>query len=733
MKIGESRDDLRAREILHPIATRRLLSFWPLVLPLLIWFLPHPGAFPYPSPEAPFSDLTISHYPNALYLREALVEWRTIPLWSPLILSGTPFFADPLSGLHYPPGWLALLFPLPFGFNLTVMAHLLWGGWGMHRLMASEGVGRAGSLLAALGMMCMPKLAAHYGAGHLTLTYAVLWTPWLLWMERARRGSAGSRTGIWRQPGLALGMIALADPRWVAFALPLWWAYGALAEPAEVARNRLTTTLRGLAGQTTLGLLLAAPLWIPLLEYTRGSTRAGLLVREALVFSLPPARLLGLMFPDFGAVQEWMAYPGGIVSILAVVALVLPEARAKSRFWIGAAVLAVFVSLGEHFVPVRWLMSLPGFSVLRVPSRALFVTAIALIVVAARAADRVLFRPRAAVPPPVNLLLAALLGVGATLSLGVRWATGDWALPFVWGAAVTGAVWLWTVATRRAWISRRWAIVLLLALSLADWGAVDRSVLSLRPAGEVLSRREDLARYLAGQPGKFRVYSPSYSLPQHTAARYDLELADGVDPLQLAAYASFMDLATGVPRTGYSVTLPPFASARPATDNAPYRPDAELLGWLNVRFLAADFPLEGAGLELMQEIDGVRLYRNAYVRPRGWVQPAAEGTGDQWQGLRDLKWTPNRVEAIADGPGTLTLSEIDYPGWQVAVDGEVREIQTVVGLLRGVRLEAGEHRVTFDFRPFSLTIGLLAGAVGWGWLALLVFVEKRDRRGGQRD
>ena len=88
-----------------------------VLLPLFL-LLPALADFPYPSTQALFSDLTISHYPNAEYLRQSLLSGGSLPLWSPGILSGYPFAANPLSGIWYPPGWLALVLPLPHAFNL---------------------------------------------------------------------------------------------------------------------------------------------------------------------------------------------------------------------------------------------------------------------------------------------------------------------------------------------------------------------------------------------------------------------------------------------------------------------------------------------------------------------------------------------------------------------------------------------------------------------------------------
>ncbi|HEX2980540.1 MAG TPA: hypothetical protein VHO48_09775, partial [Anaerolineaceae bacterium] len=94
----------------------RMKYGWVLALPLVM-LLPFLGQFAYPI-HSSFSDLAISHYPNAVFLRRSILVYGQIPLWSGSILSGYPFAANPLSGLWYPPGWLALLFPLPFGLNL---------------------------------------------------------------------------------------------------------------------------------------------------------------------------------------------------------------------------------------------------------------------------------------------------------------------------------------------------------------------------------------------------------------------------------------------------------------------------------------------------------------------------------------------------------------------------------------------------------------------------------------
>ncbi|MEE8568123.1 MAG: hypothetical protein V3S81_05895, partial [Anaerolineales bacterium] len=93
---------------------RRLIDSLLLLLIPTLWLaviVPNPDGFPFWR-GASYSDLLISHWPNAFYLRQSIFKWGQIPLWNPTTLGGAPFAADPLSGLWYPPNWLTLVIPI---------------------------------------------------------------------------------------------------------------------------------------------------------------------------------------------------------------------------------------------------------------------------------------------------------------------------------------------------------------------------------------------------------------------------------------------------------------------------------------------------------------------------------------------------------------------------------------------------------------------------------------------
>jgi hypothetical protein len=703
--------------------------FWFFLLPVLI-IVPFLADFIY-MPGAQFSDLAISHAPNAIFLRQALENWRQIPLWSNTILGGYPFAADPLSGLWYPPGWLGIVLPIPLGFNLAFALHLVWAGLGMYLFLRAEGKNHLAAVMGGLAFELLPKLFSHYAAGHVTLAYAVTWTPWILWAEK--RALLRERRSL--LPAAALAVTALADVRWAALAGLLWVAYAIYQRwprrhvvfiaredagiPAKQLQGRLWRDFGRLAGylvvQVLLAVLMAAPLIFPLVQYTSLSTRVGLTPQESAVFSLPPSRLLGLLYPDIGGNAEFILYSGGLALILAILAFYVPIKRRDSWFWGLILLAALLISLGTSlpFWPV--LAHLPGFGLLRVPSRALFLAGFAFSVLTGYGGQALLEshpHERLKGKPEASLLIVALAAFTCLMAAAIGLVTRSLPLNFMVGAISILLAAVWTLLRKSERLPGGvWAAGALVLL-LVNLGLVDRLSIVPKAPNIVFADGSEVASYLASQPGEFRVYSPSYSLPQQTAVRYGLQLVEGVDPLQLTSFTDFMRQATGVPMPGYSVTMPPLEGDDPSTANAAYLPDPEKLGLLNVRYVVSEFDLVEDGLMLRARLGSTRVYENLDAMPRAWLQQS-DGTVAPPQDVTLVRQTANEIDIFANGGGRLVLSEIAYPGWRVWVDGRESQVQTYNGVLRSVVLSPGPHQISFIFRPKAVILGLAFGAAAW--------------------
>jgi hypothetical protein len=675
--------------------------FWFVFLLPVIALLPFLGFFMY-AKGAGFSDLVISHYPNALWIQQSWQNWREIPLWSSTILSGYPFAADPLSGLHYPLAWPAYLLPQPLGLNLMMLLHILAGGLGMWLFLRGEGLDRLPSLLGALAFEAMPKIFAHLGAGHVTLVYAVSLTSYLLLCQQQQKR--------WWNAGLVLGLIALADPRWAAFSGLLWLAYLLKTAYSNGIRFLSTgITLLKILGVVVLAGMLAAALLVPLADYTRLSTRSLMTSQDTLALSLPPEQLLSLLIPPLGSMQEWVLYPGAMVLVLLVAALPDKGFRQKTTFWFVLALVSLLYSFGSYIPGMAWITSLPGLDLLRVPSRALFVLGFVLAVIASYALQTILL--------DVDLLsrkvrvnpLPLLVGLDFLLILlsGAGWAvTRQFPPRFAWGALALMAALVLIFLLRGRKITPSIFGVSVLALLVLDLCTSNVLGLDFRPASQVLGEGSQTAAAILAQGKPARVYSPSYSIPQQTAVSKGLSLADGVDPLQLSAYVQWMERASGVSTGGYSVTVPAYKNGETKTDNKDALPDARLLGLLNVGYVASEFDLNVQGLSELGRFGATRLYQNQEVKPRAWVQDASAQLGERISAQVSLISTANSLDLDAQGPGTLVLAEISYPGWQAWLDGSPVPIQTIEGLLRGISLGPGQHHIRMVFQPVSLYAGI---------------------------
>jgi hypothetical protein len=288
--------------------------------------------------------------------------------------------------------------------------------------------------------------------------------------------------------------------------------------------------------------------------------------------------------------------------------------------------------------------------------------------------------------------------------------------------------------------SKRLALLMIASMSI-DLLSVDWLLYRPVTIDQAMADGREAAAWLAAQPGSFRVYSPSYSIPQQVAQTYQLPMADGIDPLQLSRYVTFMQRASGAGPWGYSVTLPAFPNVKSDEDIrtalSKVVPDARLFGLLNVKYVVAAFPISQLGLIERARFGSTIVYENTRVMPRAFVMGKIDvaidsGAAQQWlldrsvsdsavvEGLPasiDFAVQPpeasivraqaDRIEVRASGPGLLVLSEIYAPDWQAQIDGAATTIYPTDVTLRGVLLPPGDHTVVLTYQPRRLYLGAM--------------------------
>ena len=125
---------------------------------------------------------------------------------------------------------------------------------------------------------------------------------------------------------------------------------------------------------------------------------------------------------------------------------------------------------------------------------------------------------------------------------------------------------------------------------------------------EVIYSNLNLMEKLSANPPYFRIYTPSYSIPQEQGSYWNINQINGIDPIQLEKYVDYFERLSNISIDGYSVTLPPFDSANPAIDNIDSCPNIDLLKELNTKYVVSSFELSNCNLVNFEFFDNQYVY-----------------------------------------------------------------------------------------------------------------------------
>ncbi|MBI4631668.1 MAG: hypothetical protein HY740_08140, partial [Chloroflexi bacterium] len=136
-----------------------------------------------------------------------------------------------------------------------------------------------------------------------------------------------------------------------------------------------------------LFLLLTSISWLPLLEFIQHSSRSSLTPNEAGALALPLSSLLGFIIPNLGGFHEWQTYLGVAPLVLAIIGAIKTRSNLQSRISILLIFFSLWFALGTQAGLFTLIANIPFASLLRIPSRAIFVVGIIVAWLAVRGAQ----------------------------------------------------------------------------------------------------------------------------------------------------------------------------------------------------------------------------------------------------------------------------------------------------------------------------------------------------------
>ncbi len=403
----------------HPVflGTAWLLSLFAPLLP--------------PSRVLANRDVANFHLPLRLTFRNLAAFG--LPAWNPFLNGGQPILSNPSYGAFYPPSWLVFAVPPHYALSLLTIFHAglaFAGAWFLARRL---GCGRGAAALAAVGFSGCGVFLSLLGA--LNLLWSLAWFPWpLAWAEQALSAAPGER---WWRPALlaggALGLQLLnGEPAMVVVS-----GLALLALAASAAWRRPSVAPRILL-PFAFALALAAAQLVPTLARLADSPREHLPAAQATLWSMPPARLVEVVFPRFfgdpvrdveGRFFGWRLndlhhpfleslYPGLLLAVLGLSAL-LSGGIPRRGAWLLLAFGGGFLALGRHNPVYEGLRrSVPVLAVLRFPEKFAVLTVLALVVAGFLGWQRLLAERQAGRPQAADLPLAlSLVALASALTL----------------------------------------------------------------------------------------------------------------------------------------------------------------------------------------------------------------------------------------------------------------------------------------------------------------------------
>ncbi|MHB8134700.1 MAG: YfhO family protein [Anaerolineaceae bacterium] len=640
------------------------------------------------------TDLLSTHLPISKQINYAISTFHQIPLWNIFQFSGQPLVADPLSGYWYLPNWLTFLFPFPITFNILIFLHLVWSGIGMYIFLTKKRLMNIPALFGALCWMGTPKIIGYLAGGQISTIFAFAWLPWLFIVCEDFINLTNKKTLI--HTAAIISTIILVDIRWGFFctifvSLYIVWNISSLKKSNFINISRFFVALAFFV------FLMTAILTLPMYEFMSLSRRAGLTLQDLNFLSIDPKSLIAIFAPQIGINYEQIIYLGIFPLVLAVFGI-----NKKNLFWLFSIIFSIFYGLGGHtfFYPVL-IKIIPFLSWLRVPSRSWFFLIFSVSVLAGYGLQRIMgkqFEP--GVKKMVNLVSVSISFFAIFLSIGLFFVIGNIPPGMLIMSIFLPISFLGISIVITKEIPNNLSSGFIIVILVADILVVNNTILS----SYSIPQSSQIVQWVENQPGLFRTFSPSYSLPMPNY----LQQANGVNPMHLDSYANFVKQASNYSTGKYSVSLPDIYidknTPKEIVESAKY-PDTELLGKLNVKFIASSFKLHSENLSIMFEANGQYLYENLSFKERSWYDG---GT------TQITKWSPNEIVLTSKGEsGTIFLSEIQYPGWKAWVDGIPTQITVAEKILRSVNIGEGKHNIVFKFIPTSFVIGFIISIITW--------------------
>ncbi|MBM4193258.1 MAG: YfhO family protein [Gemmatimonadetes bacterium] len=734
------------------------------------------------------------------FAAETMKATGGFPQWNPYLFGGMPYVSAMHGDIFYPTFLLRLILPVDLAMSWGMVLHFILCGLATYwflRIAAHSAFWPA--IVGGMAYMMAGFVSSLVSAGHDGKLFVNALFPVTLialtWCI------CDAKAWAWGLLALVVGLALLTPhPQLAQYLLlgggawALFLAFAPGVGDARLPAGQAFTRLGLALGAVIVGFAISAIQYVPVMEYTPWSPRAGGQGYDfATQFSFPIEELFNLYLPQFSGLLDkyWgrngihfhSEYAGVLVLMLAgagITGVVGSAAKRFQRFWIATGFVALLWALGGStpFYQVIYAI-VPGTKFFRAPSTIFFIVAFATAMLAAAGTARVLERrvPRGyligwGVAGAVVTLLAVSGGLTSLAhSLAVAPQLADrvdaGAAELKIGAlrslvfVIVGAGLILAIGTERL---RGWqAGLALTAFGAFDLWTIERHYWGFVPPAAQVYAADATTEYLKRLPAPARVltnvdpnfpYTPNDPfLTGDALMGHRVPVTYGYHGNELGRYQLFEQPEMAGNPTTWAMT--------------------------NTRFLLTNN--DSIGIQGLTRVAGpvvnaagttVTLYELPGEQSLAWVVPVATKYADNavTETLRapnfparsvalmatdanipdvtlaaipePLKtsvavksYAPGRISLELSEPAAagsaLVVAENYFPGWTASVDGKAVKVERTNLTIMGVPLEAGARRVELQFASQSFARGKAITQVALAMAVLAMLVGLALARRGR--
>ncbi len=499
--------------------------------------------------------------------------------------------------------------------------------------------------------------------------------------------------------------------------------------------------------------------------------------KEILTFFIPSAfGFGGQPYWGFMPFTDYPNYMGIIILILAIIGLI-SKRELIHYFLIITSALALLISFGRHFSLVYDLFFnlFPYFNKFRVPHMILILLQFNVAILAAFGLDALGDLKEKVIPKwgwvlagCTSLVLIGMVLGGSTLESFLRgsftpprvqdprmgqainnlrwdlWQSDVWMMLF-WMGSLLGMTWLWIQRK----VNKKIMLSLVVGLAIIDISIVNQKIIQpSRQSGrssQLMATRavdryfqeDEIIQFFKLDQSDYRIYPVGHLFGESRFAAFQIESIGGYHPAKLRAYNDFLS------QTGNGASIP-------------------VLQMMNAKYLISPEPLNHPDLIATKtgrlkssrgELDA-HVYRVKDALPRVWFvnelktvpenevfkqttlqafnpsqtalvsQEMTQPSGEPAQITKMDRGIHNTtIYTESEGNQFLVLSEVFYPErWKATLDGKPIETIKVNGILRGVSVPAGQHKISFTYDQSTFSTGKTISFISFALaIGLVVF------------